>query len=347
MKITHLWILSILLYLFAAVSAVEPTIVNISNDVIRPDIRRMGINLGGDAWYRGSMLLKERIPHGSFEGSIYRMIEWCPGGDDRSIYLNIGSGKWDEVLRGAKYTIVTGPGMGHTGKVISVFPNMPFMDGGDPAKRYLKVDLDGQGPMKAYENTVVIFEKVLDNGYLGQHGGSFWVFTDGDAKVTTEKGDIHPESKGITAGVLSAKGTGVATITSPLTVKTAAEVNGTWKLKFWGRGDGKLKLGLGTWKPSAAEPSILPQDIEITPEWKKYDITFDVKDYPYPAICLHMIATNGTIKIDEISMQQDGDKNPTVFRDSLVNTLKRFNPGSLRLLQMGGSSLENFLRPVE
>jgi len=348
MKLNLFFIFTLFCCLTIAAFAVDPTIVDISKDVVRPEIQRMGINLGGDAWYDGSMILKERIPHGSFEGSIYRIIEWGPGGDEKSIYLNMGSGKWDDVLRGAKYTIVTGPGMGHTGKVTNIIANMPFLEGGNPNKRYLKIDLDSQGPMKPYADTVIILEKQVDTGFLGQHGGSFWVFTDGDAKVTTEKGDVRPEAKVIMVAVLTAKGTpDVATISAPLAVKTAVDVNGIWKLNFWARGDGKLTLGLGTWKPSAAEPSLMPQKVELTNEWKKYEYTFDVKNYPYPAICIHMIVTGGVVKLDDVSMQLTGDKNPTAFRDPLVNTLKKFQPGTLRLLQMGGSSLENFLRPAE
>ena len=49
--------------------------------------------------------------------------------------------------------------------------------------------------------------------------------------------------------------------------------------------------------------------------------------------------------IDDVEIWMEGDENPTAFRDDVVAMLKRYQPGVLRKLQMGGSTIENTIRP--
>ena len=46
-----------------------------------------------------------------------------------------------------------------------------------------------------------------------------------------------------------------------------------------------------------------------------------------------------------IEIGMAGDTNPTAFRDDCVAMLRRFRPGVLRKLQMGGSTIENTIAP--
>ena len=47
--------------------------------------------------------------------------------------------------------------------------------------------------------------------------------------------------------------------------------------------------------------------------------------------------------LDDVEIWQEGDTNPTPFRDDLVRTLQRLRPGSLRMQLMGGCTVENCL----
>jgi len=56
-------------------------------------------------------------------------------------------------------------------------------------------------------------------------------------------------------------------------------------------------------------------------------------------------AADGDVLVDDIEIWMEGDSNPTAFRDDLVEVLRKFNPGAIRYLQTGGSTIENAIAP--
>lgn len=337
------------------------TVITVSDEVVTPKILRFGINLGDDASYDASILTKERISDSGFEGIIYREATFGPGGDANSYFDWFGTGAWGDVIKGSTYWFVSGPRKGVKGKIVDVkqevYAKRP--DKKDPMPHYT---FDKEGPAPG-ENDGMIIERVNDEqGYVGQHGGGYWVFTEGGATVKTAAGDVPPGSKGKVVCVLAAEKPATAPAADakePVAELMTAcgntkfmKVDGTWRLRFWAKGTGTLLVGLGDWN-HRGKAAVLPQEVALTPEWKKQEITFAVENYGTAAgwtggsFCLDLQLRGGTMKIDEISFQQEGDKNPTAFRDDIVDVLKKYRPGTLRALNMGGSSLDNILRPRE
>ena len=52
-------------------AAQDVTTIRITDRVLVKDVQRLGINLGGDAYYSGAALVKKRAQQ-NFEGTMYR-----------------------------------------------------------------------------------------------------------------------------------------------------------------------------------------------------------------------------------------------------------------------------------
>ena len=120
----------LLLLLLAPGTVLAQTLrLTVTDEVMVPDVRRFGINLGNDAWFEGSILTKERILHGGFEGVLYRQLTFGPGGSATTAYDWFQLDKWQNVLLGAQSRFVTGPRAGPSTKVSGItsarYPERP------------------------------------------------------------------------------------------------------------------------------------------------------------------------------------------------------------------------------
>ena len=110
------WVLSVA----ACALAAEPqtTTITLTDTVLLEDAMRLGINLGGDAYYSGAALVKLRS-WANFEGTSYRQCHFGPVQDEHgaTTWFSGRWGSWDEILKGAKYTLLSGPAKGTTGTI--------------------------------------------------------------------------------------------------------------------------------------------------------------------------------------------------------------------------------------
>jgi hypothetical protein len=95
-----------------------------------------------------------------------------------------------------------------------------------------------------------------------------------------------------------------------------------------------------------------PATVQLSGTWQTHTQTIQVDSVPEPAgpqdnphLTFVFEATGGDALLDDVEIWLDGDQNPTAFRDDVVVMLKRYRPGVLRKLQMGGSTIENTIRP--
>lgn len=308
------------------------TILTVTDTVATPDIERFGVNLG-------DVPMKERLPNGGFEGTLYRTIGFGPAGDATSYFDWFGIGSWGRVIKGGNYMFVSGPRKGVKGKVLDIvheaYPPRP-----DKGKM-TKYIFDTKGPTPT-ENNGILLEAVDDEtGFLGQHGSGYWVFLKGAAIVATEAGDARPGSLGKVAAVLTAPKPGdMAELMAPLGSTRDMDLAGTWRLSLWVKGAGILTLGLGNWFHRVGGSALHQKSVPLTPTWKQHTFAFALDKYPKGrnwegSLALDLQFTGGTCRLDDLSMVQAGDKNPTAFRDDVVETLKRLHPGTIRFLNMG------------
>lgn len=95
------------------------------------------------------------------------------------------------------------------------------------------------------------------------------------------------------------------------------------------------------------------QTLEIqNSQWQKYELTFQIDDVPEftstggsPSVFFLLTVQEGIIVVDDLEVKMEGDKNPTAFRDEIIAALKRYNPGVIRKLQVGGNTVRNTIMP--
>ena len=341
MKMLGVLTLVVLSQLWATAVFGRPIKVTVTDEVLVPEVRRFGINLGNDAWFEGSILTKERIPHGGFEGVLYRQLTFGPGGDANTALDWFQLDKWKELLLDSQSRFVCGPRAWKQGRVMRIV-TQPLAERPDVGLLPLYT-FSNSGPAPE-ANDGLLFEKVQDDtGYVGQHGGAWWVLTSGQSEVRTVSGDVPPGSRGRVALELSAQG-GSAGVLAPALSTRWVRPAGRWRLSFWARGQASVVAYLGDLSHGGSQAPY-KQSVETSGEWRQYELEFVVGDYAYDLLGAGFELEQGAVLLDEVSLVRLGDSNPTAFRDDVVNALKRLRPGVLRHLQIGGSSLDNILEP--
>jgi alpha-L-arabinofuranosidase len=341
-------------------SAHAPTVIGVSNTVVTSRVRHFGMNLGHDNFW-DSVLTKNRIKNGGFEGVRYRQIARGPGGDAQSFYdwhdytfyhrsddNQLSNRTWLDVFRGAKAWVLAGDRRWSPETILRVehakFPGRPQ----EPER--LRFVLSHRGPVvgasggQSLGEVGMLIEKVDDTvGYVGQHGDPLWAFASARATITTASRDLPPNSTGKVVAVLAAPGSETARLVYPLAPNGLTDPNGMWRVSFWAKGDGRLSYGAGGWDPPAK-----PVPIAATGDWRRFEgVPLVVDRYTPGALNLHLSVTGGTVKLDDVVAYKEGDRNPTAFRDDVVSALKKLQPGSLRYLFEGGDSVDDALKPVQ
>lgn len=98
----------------------EPIRVEITEKVLISATHRFGINLGGDAYYSGAALMKQRVCQ-NFEGTTYRQCHFGPLQDEHgaATWFNPPDA-WRKILIGGSYTILSGPAKGISGVITDI-----------------------------------------------------------------------------------------------------------------------------------------------------------------------------------------------------------------------------------
>jgi alpha-L-arabinofuranosidase len=326
----------------AAEAPPEPTALVVSDEVLRREIRRFGVNLGEDRWYHGAIFTRERVLHGGFEGMLYRQLTFGPSGDAQSYVDWFPVAYWERLLVGARAWFVTGPRKGQPTRVVRIgrttLPDRP--DAGELAVLHFA----DAGPVPAPNDGLFLEKREPDVGYVGQNGVAFWVFIEGGGRVRTVAGDVPPGSAGRVAVLLEAPGTATAAVQAPALLTPFAAAEGTWRLRFWARGAGTLRAYVGDYTLRGRR-GVIVRPVALEPAWRRHEVVFEIAEYRPETLAVGLEASGGSVRLDEISFVRDGERNSTAFRDDLVDALRGLRPGVLRHLQIGGSSLDNLLAP--
>ena len=323
-------VLSILAALFfCAPSFGEPAetaTITITDEVIVNDTHRLGINLEDDAWYGAAQLTKLR-DYRNFEGINYRTVFWGPKQTAEGLFSWTGMPKhpplnqWKEILTGARFTLISGPGYGETGVITNVTTRtydgreLTFFEFDRPVT-------PGQGS----QNAIMIECNAMADGYLETLSGGYWIAGNNRVVPDGTGGSALQMSSG---GMLKLKGLRIE----------YADADGGWKLKL----RAKSETGAPTLSASLTTGSSENQSVELTDEWKEIELDWNAKGAAGEYLQCVLNISGGAALVDDIRFWKTGDENPTAFRDDVVRALKELNPGVLRKLQMGGSTLRNAL----
>ena len=324
----------------AAAAEPEPTVVELTDKVLVKDTSRFGINLGGDAYYSGAALVKDRARE-NFEGTSYRRCHFGPGsGADGAATWFGGGSDWDKILQGGTYTILSGPSKWTTGTIRGI-ATRPFRhQGRDKPFRYFLWDRK-LSPLPQGGGFMVERSRLKDGCFRGRDG--YWTSKHNEIVI----GETPPGSFGCAA--LKLKGSaGKAHFRFATHYQRYGQTNGTWHVRFHAKaagGEPTLKVGPDQrWGASA--------EIKPPAAWRKVEQVLVIDKVPEPQgpkdnphLKFIFEATGGDVLLDDVSIRMAGDAQATAFRDDCVAMLKRFGPGPVRKLQMGGSTIDNTLAP--
>ncbi len=320
----------------------ETTTIRLTDRVLVANTMRLGVNLGGDAYYSGAALVKLRVRE-NFEGTMYRRCDFGPGADAQGVATWFKpSEAWRELITGSRYTILSGPAQWTTGTVRGISEKTYRHQGQE--KPFAYYELDRTIPTDPEQGVVgIMFQR--DRTQQGQMHApdGYWCSRDNVIAL----GDVPPGGFGHAA--LHLRGAAArAHYRFATHYQRYGETNGTWHVRFWA----KVRAGSPQLTVRADRGWGRQVEVALRERWQRFDKTIVVDGTPEPQgpgddphLLFVFEATDGDVLIDDVEIWMEGDENPTAFRDDVVRMLRRYQPGVLRKLQMGGSTIENTIRP--
>ena len=331
--------------LLVSQAATGATVIDVSNRVMVPAVKRFGINLGWMNNYDTGQIMKNLIfRNPGFEGQIYRSIVRCVSGTatgcvDENPTAHWPSGFWN----GATYEVIWGMARGRTGTVAtSTAPSggagtqYQFADSGTPP---------GAGDYI-----------VLRRSDLGGATSGWLPVVSGGGTVKAETADLAPDPPGHQAVRLTMSAAGqtarVATVFDSGQAGPFIQLNGSFRVSFRAKGAGGADaLAVFVGRAAPANTVFVNQTLTLTGAWSTYTVDFNAAEggTAMGAVQLVFTAVNtSTVLLDDVSLVRlNGEaSNPTAFRDPVVNALRQFNPGILRYwVEDLGDSLDNEIAP--
>jgi alpha-L-arabinofuranosidase len=340
------------LALFLAASASAATTINLSTNVLVPQVKRFGMNLGYNNYFDSGQMLKELLfTNPGFEALQFQSeVQLGAGGTATSAieglpFTQWPSGFWD----GASYEFIYGAAKGRTGTVTrSLAPNRASPPN-DPAG-------STQGTTYQFAESGVVAangDYMLLRKYFPGGGTTGWnLSTQGAARADTELADLPPNTPGRQCVRLSATNSGdyLQLSSANDSLGTFVLLNGQFRLSFAAKGAGganRLLVSL-----VRGNTSYFTTNLALTTGWQTYQFNFAAAELPTVtgAFSVQFTPVNqSAVLLDDVSLRQtDGDPtNPTAFRDAVVNALRGFNPGILRAwhFRLGDSLLNQTAAP--
>ncbi len=331
-------------------AATNSTVIQVTNDIAVAGAKRLGMNLGGQNQFAAAQLLKNIVTNPGFESSEFTMmIHTLPGASGNRVQSDNWQTNWNNdalqlghlpgFWNGAQFEVVTGVAKGRSGTV-----NSFSHDNG----RYT-FNLNGGGVAPGQDD-IVVFRQYNVPGY----------YQDMNQFNKAEPNDKRPGSPGQQSLRLLPTGNNFspswqmgfdsyARDEDPSAGKLLV-IEGQWHFEIWA----KSKFGGSTLSVSfrrLGEATFFQQDIQLSQGWERYVIDFNVAPgldgqilgTPQP-LTLDMVVTGGEVLVDDVILEQSNQNNPTVFNNSVVQSLREMRPGILRNWgKQSGSSLNNQL----
>ena len=318
------------------------TTIRLTDEVLVEDTMRLGINLGGDAYYSGAALVKKRARN-NFEGTMYRTCHFGPGSDTDGVSTWFTPrDPWRELIIGGKYTILSGPSKWSQGSVRNIGTREYRHQGQTKSFDHFLLDRPLTVSQENPPIGIMIERDCTRDGQLRSLDG-YWCAKQNEIAI----GDVADDSFGCAALRLVGSNE-KAHYRFATHYQRYGQTNGTWQVRFKAKVvDGAPELAIRPDRNWGKPATLLPSG-----EWRTYAETIQVDSVPEPTgakdnphLTFVFEATDGDVLIDDVEIWMEGDENPTAFRDDVVDMLRRYQPGVLRKLQMGGSTIENTIRP--
>ncbi len=343
-----------------------PIQINVSDDIVQPNVKKLGINLGHIDQFGAAQLMKNIIKNPGFEAGQFGMIFNAQGNNGGTRVqavpdfwrtewnrddLGIGqpAGFWDN----AEVRVLTGAQAGKSGTVstFELTENLYTFQ--------VNVPEIGAGPDQ-YDAVAV--QKMLP-GYFGGR----------DPRIIADPAESRPNSSGSQSLRLATQETAEGDFKTSFSYYLDStdrdgdhsagklfKINGEWHFEIWAKGATDGDFFDVYFKRQCLEGggNFFYQRFNVTTEWQLLTHDFMVEqgiDGRGPDTCgngeegilefhIRVPFGNSDIWVDDVYLGKANPTNPTAFSDKFVGVLKEYNPGIVRNWgDQLGSTLENEL----
>ena len=335
----------------ASAGAAQPgvTHLQVTNQVILPDVTRLGINLGEQTYYDSGLMMKNLLYRNpGFEGMAYRSILHClEGGADRCIDTRHAftwpAGFWD----GATFEVLDGAAVGRKGTVKSSGPS-----GGGYG-----VTLAGAGAAVAAGDWLAVSKE-----FPGDPTSGWWPKANGGGHFEAERRDLSPATPGRQALRIEAAGPGQSAELKSYFDTTEGfsfiRLHGSYRLSFRAKSlAGSRTIHVHVKRIINGKADYLEQDFQLAPAWADYHADFTANEAAglVGPVEAGFSAEGASLLLDDVDLEQVRDTaagstelNKTAFRGEVLESLRMARPGVLRLMSSNaylGSTVDNLLTP--
>ncbi len=322
------------------------TTIDISNTVIRPAVKRFGLNLGWVTYFDTGQIMKELVfRNPGFEPQLYQSIVQVVRGTPTSFLDDNTSATWTNGFwNNAAFEVIWGSARGRTGMVsASIAPS---------AGSGVSYQLADSGMVPAAGDFVI-----LRKTFSGDATAGWTAAISGGGTISDETADLPPGTPGRQAVRLSATIPGAFASISTFFDTSAAgsfiQLHGRYRLSFKAKGlGGGNTLNCAVARLAPGNTVFLNQNQILSNSWQTFQVDFTANENGgargFVQVQFRPINPSA-ILLDEVSLRQiDGDiQNPTALRDSVMSALRSFNPGILRYANTEfGDSLDNQIAPL-
>ena len=331
------------------------TIISIENDLLVPNAKRLGINLGKPDQFGAEQIMQNVILNPGFEaGEFATIIHVAEGATGNRIQQDNWEVAWNSPLvgqpegfwNGAEYEFVTGAATGRTG-IVSSFN---YEDG------LYTYHLDSDGLVPQAEDA--LFLRQIIPGYEGDR----YPYNVADTET------LPPDTPGTQSlKLLPPDEDWRPSFTyfmdsywrdGDASAGQLFKVEGNWHLEFWVKGSEDGDSLEAYWERGGITP-FFTETFTTTTTWRKVSYDFFVPPNmdspnfsttnagnPVLTFAFRIHPDQEPVWVDDVVLSRLDYQNPTVFTDRFVHLLKELNPGIVR--DWGnqlGSSLDNQLAP--
>ncbi len=327
-----------------AATAQGPTVIHVSPTILHQDVKRLGMNLGGEDFYDSQQILKNLVSRNpGFEGLEWQTVIPCGKVTPTSCTDGANSGSWPEgFLDGGSYEVITGAASGQTGAILH--------STGANDKMGAVIQFAAAAKTPAAGDYIVVRKTTEGDATAGWDPQLI-----GGATISTESKDLPPHSPGKQAVRLSAprndQGASLKQYFDSTPGRSYVQMRGPYVVRFRAKGLGgnnSLSVYLErAW--AGGDGPVFRQSVPLSAGWTDYTLPFEAHE-PTGAVgtvAFGFSVSGGSALVDDVSLSEAGS-NGTAFRNDVVSVLERLQPGVLRYMDSGGnwgSSLDNMLAP--
>jgi hypothetical protein len=330
------------------------THLEVTSQVILPDVTRLGINLGEQTYYDSGLMMKNLLYRNpGFEGMEYRSILHCLAGGanqctDTRHAFTWPAGFW----AGATFEVLDGAAVGRKGMVNSSGPG-----GGGYG-----VSLEGGGAAIGAGDWLAV-----SKSFPGDPTAGWWPRANGGAHFAAERKDLSPQTAGKQALRIDAVGPGQSAELKSYFDTTEGlsfiRLHGTYRLSFRAKSlAGSRTIHAHVKRIINGKADYLEQDFQLTAAWADYHADVTVSEAPglVGPVEAGFSVEGASLLLDDVDLEQTSlaeavqmqvifdHHNQTDFRNEVLESLRALHPGVLRLMSSHaylGSTVDNLLAP--